>query len=274
MNTPMTTGHTNDAINEVICKNCHHPFTGNYCNQCGQKVINKRITLKHLFEIAFDSFNVQRGLFFTIKTLFTRPGELINDYLNGRTRDFYNPLKYLLLIASISALFMLWLNIFEVNVENTNELMGIEGEATKLQATVTRYLKNFLHLVAILALPFYSLVSKWVFHKRKLYYAEHLTINSYLFAQITLLQIFTIFLVYIVPSLSKFLLAFGSAIFIIYYTYALKGVFQIKLVRSFLSSIVIYVLGISLMMLFIVAATFIVMIILKLSGFNLQEITQ
>lgn len=259
---------------QIECKNCKNHFQGFYCNQCGQKVIDNRITIKHLFEIAFDSFNIHKGLLFTIKLMFTNPGMLINDYLNGRTKDFYNPLKYLLLIASISALFMLWFNIFDANVENTNELMGIDPEVTKLQATITGYLKNFLHLLAILALPFYSLVSKWIFKKHKLHYAEHLTINSYLFAQITLIQIFTIFLVFIIPDLSRFMLAIGIGIFIVYYTYALRGVFNIKLVKSFLSSIAIYVLGMFLMLLFIITITIIVMIVLKLSGVNLKELVQ
>ena len=270
----MNTKNTENPITEVICKNCNNHFHGMYCNQCGQKVINKRITIKHLFEIAFDSFNIHRGLLFTIKTLFTNPGILINGYLKGRTKDFYNPLKYLLLIASISALLMLWFKLFEANVQNTNELMGFEREATKLQSLVTGYMKNFLHLLAILALPFYSLVSKWIFKKHKLYYAEHLTINSYLFAQITLIQILPIFLAVLFPGLTKFMLAFGSVIFVAYYTYALRGVFHIKLFKSFLSSIAIYVFGVIMMMVFIVTLTIAVMIVLKLGGVDLKELVK
>lgn len=258
----------------IECKNCQNHFQGMYCNHCGQKVINDRITLKHLFEIAFDSFNIHRGLIFTVKKMFTDPGSLINNYLNGRTKDYYNPLKYLLLITSISALLMIWLKIFDANIENTNELMGIDDQAVKLQSTVTRYIKNFLHFVAILSLPFYSLISKWLFKKHKLYYAEHLTINSYLFAQITLIQIFVIVLVYFVPELTKYMLLFGSILFISYYTYGLRNIFDIKWVKSFLNSAAIYLLGMSLMIIFIVTSTVIVMIILKLSGVNLKELVQ
>jgi len=270
----MNTDNSERSIQMVVCKNCTNQFHGIYCYQCGQKVINERITLKHLFEIAFDSFNLDRGLLFTVKMMFIDPGKLILDYLNGRTKDFYNPLKYLLLIAGINALLMIWLNVFEANVENTNELMGIDEQAQKLQTAVTGYMKQFLHFVAILSLPFYSLVSKWLFNKRKLFYAEHLTINSYLFAQITLIQILTIVLVYFIPDLSKFMLAIGSLIFISYYTYALRDVFQIKTLKSLLSSIAIYVLGMFMMMLFVVSFTVVVMLILKLSGFNLKEIVQ
>lgn len=264
--------NTGESINELVCKNCGHHFQGLYCNACGQKVINQRITIKHLFEITIDSFNIQRGLIFTIKLMFTNPGELINGYLNGRTKDFYNPLKYLLLAASISALLMLSLNLYDANMENTNELMGIDEKTTKLQMEVNAYIKKFLHMVALLSLPFFGLVSKWMFKKHKLYYAEHLTINSYLFAQITIIQVFTILLVYFVPFLLKYMLAINSVVFIAYYTYALKGVFNISTGRSLLSSAVIYVLGMLIMTFFIMLVTIIVMIILNFIGVDLKGI--
>jgi hypothetical protein len=152
--------------------------------------------------------------------------------------------------------------------------MGIDDQAAKLQIVVMGYIKKFLQFVAILSLPFYSLVSKWIFKKHKLYYAEHLTINSYLFAHITLIQIFTIILVALVPSLSKLMLLFGSLIFILYYTYAFKGLFNIKWVKSFLSSAAIYVIGMLLMIIFVVLTTIVVLIILKFSGVNLKELVQ
>lgn len=262
------------TTNEIVCKNCGHHFEGLYCSACGQKVISKRITIKHLFEITFDSFNIQRGLPFTIKLMFTKPGEVINGYLNGRTKDFYNPLKFLLLAASISALLMLWLDLFDANMENTNEFMGLDDETARFQKTINSYIKKFLQFVSLLTLPFFGLVSKWMFKKHRFYYAEHLTINSYLFAQITIIQIFVILLVYFVPALLKYMLAINSVVFISYYTYALKGVFKVKFGKSILSSVVIYVLGMFLMTLFIIIATIITMFIMHLLGVNISELMQ
>lgn len=259
------------STEDLICKNCQNHFQGLFCNQCGQKVINQRITIKHLFTIAFDSFNIHHGLLFTIKLMFTNPGKLINNYLQGRTKDFYNPLKYLLLIASINALLMIWFKVFDANVESTNEIIGLDDEASKFQMTIMTYVKKFLNFMAVISVPFYSLISKWIFKKWKLYYAEHLTINSYLFAQITLMQVLVILLIVLFPELAKSMFVFNAVIFIGYYTYALKGVFNIKILRSLLSSIVIYLLGMLMMMLFVIIVTFIVTIILSTIGTNVME---
>ena len=262
------------TLNETECKNCKNHFQGSYCNKCGQKTIQERFTLKHLINLVFDSFNVEKGLFYTVKLLFTKPGKLINDYVEGRTKDFYNPLKYLILIASINAILMLWFNIFETNIANTNEFLGEDREGTKLQLIITEYIKTYLNIFTILVLPFYSLISKWIFKKYNLYYAEHLIINGYLFAQYTLLQMITYLVFSVIPGLSKFSLPFAVVVFISYYTYALRGVFKIKFFKSFLSSTTIYVFGFLFFIIFLLVISTIIILILKLSGFNLKELVQ
>lgn len=261
-------------VNVEECKNCNNHFQGTYCNNCGQKVILKRYTLKHLFGLIFESFNVERGLLYTIKLLFTNPGKLINDYLEGRTRDFYNPLKYLILIASINAVLMLWFDIVDTNVANTNELLGETREATKLQQIILDYLKTYLNIFSLVVLPFYSLITKWIFKKHKLYYAEHLVINSYLFAQYTLLQMLTYLAFSFIPGLSKLSMLFAAIIFISYYTYALRGVFNIKILKSILNSFIIFLGGTLLFYSFIVVALVIAMLVLKLGGFDLKQLVQ
>lgn len=261
-------------VNVQECKNCNNHFQGTYCDICGQKVINERYTLKHLFNLTLDSFNVQKGLFYTAKMLFKNPGNLINEYLNGRSKDIYNPLKYLILIASVNALLMLWFNIFETNIANTNELLGEQPEGNKLQQLVSGYIKTYLNVFALLVLPFYSLVSKWVFKKYRLYYAEHLIINGYLFAQYLVLQM-TLYLIFAaIPGFSKFSMAFSVIVFISYYTYSFRGVFKIRFFRSLLNSIVIYFLGFLLFMLFIVLVFVVVIVIMKLNGYDLKDLIQ
>lgn len=258
-------------LKELECKNCKSTFQGSYCSKCGQKVIHDRYTIKHLFNLTLDSFNLEKGLIYTVKMLFTNPGKVINDYLEGRSKDFYNPLKYLILIVSVNVVLMLWFGIFETNIENTNKLIGEDPEGNELQKIVAGYVRTYLNIFALVILPFYSLVSKWVFKKFKLYYAEHLIINGYLFAQFTLLQMVTYLLFSFIPGLSKISMAFSIFVFITYYTYAFRGIFKIKFFRSLLSSVVIYFVGFILFMLFIVAILMIVLFIMKLSGVSLKE---
>jgi len=260
------------VVNEIECKNCKNNFQGLYCNNCGQKVIQERNTIKHLFKLIFDSFDIEKGLVYTAKLLFANPGKIINEYLAGRTKDFYNPLKYLILIAGLNAFFVIWLGVFDTSMENTYEVLDYSNEQIKFQSQVNNYVKKFLNIFSILILPFYSLASKWVFKKHKQYFAEHLIINSYLFAQYTILQILTTITVYFIPVLVKYVPVFGIVTFVVYYAYTLKSIYKIKFVKSLLRSVSIFILGSILASVFIIVTMIIVMIILKLSGFNLNEL--
>jgi hypothetical protein len=257
---------------EVICQNCGNHFEGNYCNECGQRVIAGRYTMKHLVNLVLDSFNLQRGLFFTFKMLFTNPGKLINDYLDGRSRDFYNPLKYLILVASINAVLMLWFDVFDTNVATTNEFLGEQPEGNPLQKKLIGYMKTYLNLVSLFVLPFYALVSKWVFSRFKLYYAEHLIINGYLFAQYITLQMFIYLLFAALPALTAYAMPAAFVVFIIYYTYAFTGIFNVSWFGSLWRSIVIYLLGFLFFIMFVSLVLVVVVFILKLGGMDLKEL--
>ena len=262
------------SIDFIECKNCHNHFQGNFCNKCGQKVMQDRNTLKRFFNLVFESIDVQKGVLYTAKLLFTNPGKLVNEYLDGRTKDYYNPLKYLLIIAGINAIVMLSFNIFDTNVENTNELLGETGEGNKLQLLIIGYLKRFLNIFPLLIIPFYSLVSKWVFKKHKLYYAEHLIINSYLFAQYTLLQMITYLLLFQIPGLSELSLAFGIVVFISYYTYAFRSIFSIRFLPSFLSALGIIFIGVLIFIVFLMVVMIVILLILKFSGVDIKELVK
>lgn len=262
------------ASRENECKNCKSQFSGFYCNKCGQKLIQERNTLKHFFELFFDSFDFKRGLLYTVKLLFVNPGKLINEYLAGRTKDFYNPLKYIFIIVGLSTIFVIWSDIFDANLENTKELLSDSIEETKFQSLVNSYVKEYLNVITLLVLPFYSLISKWIFRKRKQYYAEHLIINSYLFAQYTLIQTLILFIVYFIPGLIKFIDLFGMAVFVSYYTYALRSIYKIQLLRSFVASTSIFVFGALLSIFILLLLAIVVLVVLQLSGANLEVLNQ
>jgi len=259
------------SITDIACKNCNNHFSGSYCPECGQKVILERFTVKHLVNIFFDSFNVGKGLTHTFLLLFSNPGLLINNYLKGRTKDYYNPLKYLLLVAGINAVLIIWFGIFDNDIANTNELLGKGDEEDKLQTLINGFVKSYLSILSIAILPFYSLVSKWIFRKHKLFYAEHLIINGYLFAQYTIIQLITsLFFIYI-PGLSGFTLLSQFVLFIVYFTYSLRSVFKTRFFKSLLASIIIYFLGMLLFFILLIIIGAIAGYFLSSMGYNFKE---
>jgi Protein of unknown function (DUF3667) len=90
----------------VTCKNCNTPFQGTYCNQCGQHAI-QRFNFSYLWSLlSQDLFEVDRGLWHTMKDLTVRPGYMIHDFLNGKTRQYFSPLKYLIISIGVFYLMM------------------------------------------------------------------------------------------------------------------------------------------------------------------------
>ncbi len=113
------------------------------------------------------SFNLEKGLFYTAKQLFVNPGKLINEYLNGKTKYYYNPLKYLLMVTGISTLFSVWTGVFDLSVHNANELADFDTEDAKFQTEYMSFVKEYIGFVTLATLPFYSYISKLIFRKKK-----------------------------------------------------------------------------------------------------------
>jgi hypothetical protein len=81
-------------MDNLQCKNCNEYFTGSYCPNCSQKVIELPHTFKSVFRYIISLFDFDSGFFHTLITLYLRPDRLINDYLSGKTKPYNNPVKF------------------------------------------------------------------------------------------------------------------------------------------------------------------------------------
>jgi hypothetical protein len=77
------------------CKSCHHEFTGNFCNQCGEKVLKPadksfKTILNHiLLTITFVDSRFIKTLWMVIK----KPGTLSRDFANGKRVKHLSPMS-------------------------------------------------------------------------------------------------------------------------------------------------------------------------------------
>jgi hypothetical protein len=110
-------------FSNVICKNCGNSFSGSYCNICGQKHNNQRLTFKKLIQDFIHAFtHFDKGYLFTIREMAVRPGSTIREYIRGKRSGHSNPLVMLLIIGGICSLLYMKLNLKMVNSINVNEL--------------------------------------------------------------------------------------------------------------------------------------------------------
>lgn len=162
------------------CKNCKSDFEGNFCNNCGQKLITKRITLKKSIAWIFSSvFNLDKGFFFTTKELILKPGETINNFLNGVTVRYMHPFRFLFIWATISALIGIYLNVYEETELMVNRMAGQTEEQLEKSREMLKSFNQYMSFVMMAMIPFIAFGTYLVNRSKKLNYAEHLVMVAY-----------------------------------------------------------------------------------------------
>jgi hypothetical protein len=177
---------TNLTKKKMHCKNCGHTIDGNYCSQCGQKSDVSRITFAAIAqEISESIFQVNRGLFFTIKELFLRPGQSIDDFLHGKRKNHFKPIAYVL---TLSTLYFLVTKLTGQNTYLDDFIAGLRSGVSEttsgfeLLDIVTWLAQNYAY-AALLLLPVFSLASYLAFFGFGKNYLEHIVLNSYVTGQ-------------------------------------------------------------------------------------------
>jgi hypothetical protein len=82
------------AESVVTCANCGRAFSGRFCPDCGQEVQDLRRPFSEFIRnFLGDSFAFDTRLWRTLVPLFTRPGRLSVDYIEGRRARYVPPLR-------------------------------------------------------------------------------------------------------------------------------------------------------------------------------------
>jgi hypothetical protein len=173
----------------MICKNCDINFDGNFCNNCGQSAKVRKINTKFFFEeIQGSIFQVNRGFLFTVKELFTRPGQSIREFIEGKRKNHIKPLAFLVLTSS---LYLLINYLFEHQTIIATAIKGYNMADGSSDGALSTFIKNNQTYFILLLLPSFSLASYLAFIKAKYNFYEHIILNLYITGQQML--IYTIF---------------------------------------------------------------------------------
>lgn len=155
------------------CQNCNETITGNFCAHCGQKTSVHRYSFKHFIkhDLIHGILHVDRGIIFTIKELFTRPGHSIRDFINGKRVGYFSFITLLVIILGVSHFVGKYspVKLSDLMPENSKETMN----------AVEEFSKNYPKITLLLTIPFYSFFSFIWFRKSKLNLTEHFVLNSY-----------------------------------------------------------------------------------------------
>lgn len=194
---------------EKYCKNClqHLLLDQKYCHGCGQNADTHRIDFHFLLhEVQHSIFHVDKGILFTLKNLFTRPGHMLREYLEGRRQGQFKPVLMLIIIGSICGLLNHFLSEPEqidfrqfdskANNSKLSNYLDVSGFAHFLY-DVAMWFANHLAFTILMMIPVTALGFYLGFRKYGIYYTEWLIVFCYLSAQSLAVYLLVIPLEYI-----------------------------------------------------------------------------
>ena len=110
------------------CLNCGTEFEGKYCPECGQSATTGRYTIRFIFENLVAAVIGKDGsIWHTFKNLFTRPGSMIVDMLNGKRKSYFSPFPMLFFVLAIYVLILSFTGSKHELHEFENELLRPES---------------------------------------------------------------------------------------------------------------------------------------------------
>lgn len=155
-----------------------------------------------LHDLPHAIWHVDRGVVFNIIQLFKRPGYAIKDYLDGKRKNFYHPLAYMLLVLGSMLVAM---NLMKIHYYDPVQDAGMSPEKAAFWKEYDATQQAWIHYYKFY-IPFYLpwmalLYYLWLrVMKEKYTYAECVFISFFNSAQMTVPQIAVLALAYIINN--------------------------------------------------------------------------
>ena len=128
------------------CKNCNSELTGRYCSVCGQlAVVDNQMLRDSVVSYFENNYSFDNKLWITLGFLFSKPGYLSREFMNGRIVRYVHPFK--LYFFSSILLFGLVVGLTSADkASNTKEIATSTADSTNMLkealASITDSLKQ------------------------------------------------------------------------------------------------------------------------------------
>ncbi|MCI4669214.1 MAG: DUF3667 domain-containing protein [Bacteroidia bacterium] len=215
------------------CHKCQNDFQGSYCPICGLPKEVERINGKYIFTEIGSVLNFDRGLLFTIRELFIRPGNSIRRYIHEDRNYLVKPLVFIVLCSLIYSLVQQFVN-FEDGYVNFSD-----GESGTSNAIFIWVSKNYGY--ANILMSFFIAIWLSLFFRKSAYNIFEILILL-CFMMGTGMLVFTFF--GLLDSLTGLPITDkGFLIGILYISWGVATFFPGKAIPNFLKSFLSYMIG-------------------------------
>lgn len=230
----------------ALCKSCDSELSGEYCAHCGQKLITERLTVRSILTLTFQKlFDLENSFWITMKLLITNPAEVVHGYLGGATKKYYNPIRFAFISIAVVVIIMTFFGVQDGRFSEMNEFNNpdLTEAQTNAQDAFFHWMMRFMNLISLMVIPFYALISLWLYKRQKLNYAEHLAVHSYGLGIAGIISIPLTILAGLLNDLMMLGAVFSLVISAIYYTYFYKELWGGSYIVSGLKSLATVILG-------------------------------
>lgn len=255
---------------EVNCKNCKKLFAGDFCPACGQRVINHRFTVKESITWFFSSiFNLEKGFFHTTWALIKTPGKVISDYTKGITVPYAHPFRFIFVWATITTLVALYTGIYDEVGKMSAGMNEQSAASSAFMEQYMKFLKQYTSVIYMIFIPFFAMGTSIFYRKHKLYFAEHLILNSYSQGVTIAIGLPLTISIFFVPVeymmlISLISVSLGGLVF----SYVNSRFFKENIVLSILKYILIMIVTIVLVSILVIILITIHGLLIKFAGFE------
>lgn len=114
-----------ESASPNTCLSCNNQFTGKFCNECGEKIVNEkeRTVLHFLGEFFHGITHADSKFLKTMKHLLTKPGFISSEYIKGRRKSYSSPIS-IFFIGNL-----IYLLLLPVDTLNTRFVSQVKGQA-------------------------------------------------------------------------------------------------------------------------------------------------
>lgn len=213
--------------------------SGKYCGHCGQRTSIDKVTFRETIDDLVDSvFSVNAPLFRTARALFTRPGTVFREFLEGRRKYYYKPVAFFLL-ATLLYLVIRSLISFDPFESITSVQVQDESDEQTLRLAREFMLSNIDKMLFFFVLTLAGFSKLFFFRKNTL--AEFLVIAFYVAAVYTLLTILNMF---VIQYISKDIQFIAMILAWIYFVFAMINFYQKRKWLVGIKSVIVFFLAI------------------------------
>lgn len=206
------------------CLNCQYSLkdSADYCPSCGQRTKLGRLTIKEIMsEFLSSVFNIDSPFPKTLSGMFFKPHLIIKEFIQGRRKSFYAPVKYMVLCLFINILLGEFVGFDPIENQRSMDSGPMDDKSIigyKAGTFLSQYLNYFLFI-----LPFsMAAMSKLFFWKSSYNFAERTAMGFYLSGQFIILSLIPIFLSKVNPVLFNLMFPIS----ILYFTIAFYKLFD------------------------------------------------